>query len=218
MKLAAILFVLLLCQVRAASGIATVGPTDASGIWAAHGKTLPPADTGSVPAPNRKYSIRENKDGYTTIVGPTGPIVLPEVLSPPALTEVLWSSDSRAFIINTSEGGGVGKWDAYLYSLSNTSRVTRRDLRVLIEPVVRAWPKCVDPPYANLGAAAWLRNGRELLVIAEVPPHSSCQNMGALLGFRISVASWRILERISEDSLRTTWKAFLGPRIRTKAK
>jgi hypothetical protein len=37
--------------------------------------------------------------------------------------------------------------------------------------------------------------------------------MGAIAGFRVSVTSWRVLERISENRLRTKWGKYLGTRF-----
>ena len=133
----------------------------------------------------------------------------------PSLTEVIWSPDAAAFVVNSSEGGLVGTWGAYVRVLASDGSWAMRDVRRLIEPAAKGVVQCATDEVPNLGAAGWLEEGRELLIVLEVPPHSSCRNLGALVGFRVSRRDWSILERIPESILRAKWGALLGPRFRS---
>jgi hypothetical protein len=66
----------------------------------------------------------------------------------------------------------------------------------------------------NLGVATWLNGGKGVLVILEVPPHSSCRNMGALVGYEVSLADLKIVERLPEATLRARSGGSLGSRFR----
>jgi len=127
--------------------------------------------------------------------------------------EVLWSPDSNGFAINVSDGGLVGTWETHIYTIDQNGNPAPRNLQRLILPIVSKFLRCEPKEVANFGIAAWLNGSKEVLMIAEVPPHSSCRNMGTLIGFRISVLSGKIIERISERELRRKWKSFLGCRF-----
>jgi hypothetical protein len=163
-----------------------------------------------IPAPNGLASIKVTDDGYF-LISKAGITFLDDIVSFPVLTEVLWSPDSRAFVITGSDGGLVGTWETHFYSIETNGRPFLRDIEALVRPLTRTLPRCDEQ--VNIGASAWLNAGKELLVVVEVPPHSSCRNMGAIAGFRVSVTSWRVLERISENRLRTKWGKYLGTRF-----
>jgi hypothetical protein len=186
----------------------------AAGIWAAAGQT--PFVSSSAPpieilAPDGKVALRETEDGLTFIGKKT--VLLQEILSPPSLTEVLWSPDSKQFVVNASDGGAVGTWTAYYYWIDADGTPVSRNLVNLLAPMIEKFPDCDDAERANIGAAGWLDDGKDLLVVVEVPPHSSCRNMGAIRGFRVAVTSWRVAGEISEVKLRQDWARALGPRF-----
>jgi len=188
--------------------------SSATGRWAAAGQS--PFVSSSAPpveilAPDGRGALRETADGLAFVGEHT--TVLQEVLSPPSLTEVLWSPDSKAFVVNASDGGVIGTWDAYYYSIDAEGRPVSRNLADLLAPMIQKFPRCDDPEKANIGAVGWLDGGKDLLIVAEVPPHSSCRNMGAIRGFRVAVASWRVVGEISEAKLRQDWAKVLGPRF-----
>jgi hypothetical protein len=136
------------------------------GIWAATGE-LPfvsqKAPLKDIWSPNHEIVLREGDDGLFVIGKQT--TLLQDILATPSITEILWSPDSKAFVVNGSDGGAVGEWKAHFYTLDDEDRPVARDLAGLIEPLVRTFPRCGDDePYTNLGAVAWLKDGKELLV------------------------------------------------------
>jgi hypothetical protein len=139
--------------------------------------------------------------------------LLQDVNEIPPLTEVLWAPSSRAFVITASDGGLVGTWHAHFYLVDAAGRPIKRDLASLISEAERPFAHCDGGEDVNIGAAGWLRDSRELLVVAEVPPHSYCANLGALRGFLIDVTTWK-LQRIGEHTLRSKFASFLGSRLR----
>lgn len=186
-----------------------------TGIWAAAarspylGADFNPTD---ILAPNANYSINATSAGLS-VVGKRGKRTHLEILVNPPLMEVLWPPDSRNFVINVSDGGLVGSWEAKFYSIDADDRPVSRDVQSIIVPIANKLLKCEPKEDANIGAVSWLDNGNEILIIVEVPPHSSCRNMGAVFGFRVSVKSGKIIERISEADLHKKWATVLGCRF-----
>jgi hypothetical protein len=183
-----------------------------SGIWAALAQS--PFIDSNIPlqdilAPNGFVSINSTNEGLV-VVGRRKNSRLEEVIGNPTVTEVLWSPDSGSFVVNESEGGAVGLWNTYLYFIDRDDHPVYRNIEGLIRPLVDKVPQCDPPEDSNIGTVAWLNNGKELLLVATVPPHSVCRNMGQISGFRVSIESWKILERIPEKKLRKKWANYLG--------
>lgn len=187
---------------------------NAAGIWAAAGQSpfvSSSAASVEIFAPDGMKKIKETIGGLALSGKHT--IVLQDILSPPSLTEILWSPDSKSFIVNASDGGVVGTWSAYYYSINIEEKQEPKNFYNLLASKIQEFPHCDDPEVANVGAVGWLDGGKELLVVAEVPPHSSCRNMGAIRGFRVAVTSWNVLGEIPEAELWRDWGNVLGPRF-----
>lgn len=181
-----------------------------TGAWSAKGKYAyePP---GRIEAPNRKHAIIVADPGLSLVDDRgSAEAAIERHLN---LTEILWAPDSRRFALTESEGGLVGTWHLYVYRIDSANRLTHLDLTEAIQLETRDFAKCFEGPESrNVGAASWL-NRNELLVIAEVPPHSSCRNMGAITGFRVSANSGRVLERLPVKQLRKRYGNLLGCRL-----
>lgn len=187
----------------------------ASGEWSAFGKLPhlhPDSATRDFTAPNELVSVRVSTEGFQLVS--RGEIVaLKEVSGLPSLSEILWNPNSRAVAITTSDGGLVGTWQVYVYLPGDSAHPTYRDVKSLVGPLAVGLPKCETNEVPNIGAVNWSKNGGELMIVAEVPPHSSCRNMGAIEGFRISVKDWRVIARVPEGVLRKKWRSDLGNRL-----
>lgn len=133
----------------------------------------------------------------------------------PTLSEVLWSDDSSAFAITSSFGGFVGDWHVRVYMIQG-NRLTKLNVTSLAEKDAVRRYRC-DPSEPNeppeIGAVAWQEGVNRLLVVAQVPPHSSCPDMGTLFGYVVSVPNGNILRRLSEIQLRTEFGSLLGERL-----
>ena len=180
-----------------------------TGTWAASGRS--PYDLGKegIAAPNGTRSVVGGDRGLL-IVDQAGEVEVPVTVNPP-LTEVVWAPGSRFFAVNASDGGLVGTWDAALVD-SATAAIVARPL-ALVRKAASSLPNCEEFEQPNLAVTAWLRGGKEMLVVAEVPAHSSCRNMAAVVGFRVDATTGAIRERLSAWSLRRRWSAVLGCRF-----
>lgn len=221
MKYLFLSLLLLITFVPKTVGSAEISSRDrCTGHWAA-GAVSPYPDSGpsylepdfiptNIPAPNGKVSIKATSEGLS-LVGRNGST---HIEAYPPLMEVLWAPDSRNFVINVSDGGLVGHWDTYLYSIDADESPVYRDIQKIVRPIADVLLQCEPKEEANLGVVSWINGGKDILIIAEVPPHSSCRNMGAIFGFRVSAKSGEIVERMSEDALRKKWAKALGCRFK----
>lgn len=146
--------------------------------------------------------VLQAKDGQTTKLG---------VMAQPGLTEVLWSADSRQLAINTSDGGVVGTWEAKLFTIDTQGIPEALALSDTLTKTMTKQLRCKSQEVANMAVLAW--SGDEVLFLAEVPPHSSCANMGQILGFRVALKSKKLMEVFSEKSLRANRQKLLGCRF-----
>jgi len=140
---------------------------------------------------------------------------LKDVFFPP-LGEVLWSGDSQAFAITSSDGGYVGTWRPRVFLIRRgTVRELELHKQVIAEFSLKSF--CEKPgdlrDSANIVAVRWIAGSAKLLMAAEVPSHSSCRDMGSVTGFIVEVPSGKILERLTWPELRTQWGRYLGERL-----
>lgn len=129
------------------------------------------------------------------------------------LAELLWAPDSSAFVVTQSDGGWVGNWYVTVYAVGSDS-VHKFNV---MKPVSASFKKtytCDDAENPNVGAVAWLGGSKELLVAAEVPPHSSCRGMGNVAGFVVDPKTGNVLAALTEGQLRKHFAEFLGTRFK----
>lgn len=186
-----------------------------TGIWSAKGSSLLQSSgtqVMEVTAPNGNVKITYTSDGLVLRQN-SYEYLLSEVVSAASLTEVIWSPDSRHVIVNASDGGVVGTWDSFLYSINDNGAPILIKIRDVLGSIASEFPRCTPSEIANIGTIEWLDGSYEILVAIESPPHSTCRNMGDVKGVRIAVPSWVITDSIPESILRRDWVASLGPRF-----
>jgi len=135
-----------------------------------------------------------------------------------SLSEILWSPDERTFALTQSDGGWVGTWNLSIGQISDEgtlSFLNEIDKVILADFKKRILPKDCADEYPNVAAVAWV-DSNKLLLVGEVPPHSSCSKMSAIFGYVVEIPSEKILNRIDENTLSNEWKAWLGPRLKKK--
>lgn len=128
------------------------------------------------------------------------------------LAELLWAPDSGAFVVTESDGGNVGTWRVEVFVVGDAT-VRRVQIDDAVIASFKKHYRCIKPEEPNVGAVAWLGGSAQLLLAAEVPPHSSCPDMGKLRGYAIDAPSGRIVDELSEGELRRKWGAVLGLRL-----
>lgn len=120
------------------------------------------------------------------------------------LAELSWASASTAFFITYSRGGEVGEWRVDVYVIEKES-VRWSDVTQEAVKRFKKHYKCYEPEDPNVGAATWVNDSKRLLLITEVPPHSSCPEMGKIRGYLVEVPSGKIIREYAERDLRARW-------------
>lgn len=135
-----------------------------------------------------------------------------------SLSELLWSPNERTFALTQSDGGWVGTWILSIGQISDKgtlSFLNKIDKVALTDFKKTIMPKDCADEYPNFAAVAWI-DPDKLLIVGEVPPHSSCKNMGVFFGYVIEIPSGKILNRIDENKLNNEWNVQLGTRLKKK--
>lgn len=193
--------------------IGTVAPVRAEeSVWSKLSHPIPRGRSFRVPSPDRKKSVLIEErtlivlDGGMPVPGIEGyTMLLP--------AEMLWAPDSKAFVITANEGGiGEEAWFVTVY-LVESDRVDHHD--VTSEAAVRFKEKagCPNAGEPNFGAVKWIKESKNLLVVADWPRESSCPGPGAIRGYVIEVPSGKVLSEHEPKSLSERWGEYLGPRF-----
>lgn len=209
-----IIVLLLFSFVIAVYNIVECAAIQCTGIWA-NSAISPYKEDGfstiEIISPNGFFSISGSMEGLS-LVNKGKSIHLDLLFSPP-LVEVLWAPDSLKFVINMSDGGLVGTWETHIYLIDGQGNPVHVNIQNFLLSISDKIPQCEPKESVNVGIAAWLNESKEILLIVEVPPHSTCRNMGAITGFRISTQEMKVVEIISENELRKNWSHTLGCRF-----
>ena len=121
--------------------------------------------------------------------------------------EVAWSPDSSAFFVTYSDGGAVGTFHVLIYRVDDTGVHKSEPVpngRKLLKP------NCINKEFPNVGAIQWGENSSTLIIAVEVPPHSSCVDMGTFKAFEISVADGKELKEYGQLEAKRVFKKTLG--------
>lgn len=204
--------------VAAAPVTAGVAAPGCAGIWSAQGDVLAATnargelDRARSVAPDGRHYVAET-NGVLSFgaVGTSGSPLNVYVNLP--YMEVVWSPDSKRFGINSSDGGYVGSWNFNVYSVEDGGRAVESDVYGHVRKLAGGLPRCDEPEVPNFGVVGWSKDGAEVLVVAQVPPHSSCKNMGETRGFRVSAVSGKMIEEIPAKALGRQWRTQLGCRV-----
>jgi hypothetical protein len=190
-------------------------PPACAGVWSATGQWLAETAPGAVVSPDRRTRLRivEDANEVAALLERAGRARRVDAFVDPALTEVVWSPDGRRVALNVSDGGLVGTWDAVVLRLDDGDAPARP---VLDTDAVRArvhdLPHCDGDEVANLGVVGFT-GPDQLLLAAEVPPHSSCRNLGEVRLLRVDLADGRMRVLAADDAARALAEAG-GCRVR----
>ncbi len=183
----------------------------------------------SILAPDHRASAqvlcqprKENDPAYSLQVktdsGRTYEVPLPE-----RAQELLWAPNSKAFLVNGSQGG---YWGFFV----TVYDITPNGLRKLVitnaaqRNMVVSFPPCKaakrdpsactrishDPEY-NMSGVGWAQNSRSIFVFAEVPCSSSYGGiMCQVLGYQLGLPDGSVLKRLTAPQIKTEWGYMMG--------
>ncbi len=133
--------------------------------------------------------------------------------------ELLWSPDSKAFLVNGSENAYAGE-GFLVFELGLPGFQGFAPAKTVQRDMVRRFPPCQargrDPdicarvlknPDFNMSAVAWTRGSHAIIVMAEVPCSSSYGGiMCQVQGYELDARTGRILARMSAKDLKERWQ------------
>jgi len=181
------------------------------GTWSKQAFSIPRQRAFKIPSPDRKKTVLVQElmlavteagvpvpgiEGYT--------IVLP--------AEIAWAPDSKAFVLTANEGGQDEAWYVTVYMLEY-DRVNYYDVTAEAAVRFRASIKCLGADEPNFGAVKWLKESKNLLLVAEATARASCSNRNARWGYIVEVPSGKVLSELEPKKLQDDWGEYLGPRI-----
>lgn len=122
-----------------------------------------------------------------------------------------WSSDSSRVFATYSTGGGVGTFEVSACRVSDEAIDAVDLVSEVHRDALRHYPRCFAPEEPNIGAVAWSRDARSLLVAAQVLPHSNCDSAGTFTLYEVDAASGKILHRYRQPEAKKLFRNLSGP-------
>ena len=77
--------------------------------------------------------------------------------------------------------------------------------------------KCLGADEPNFGAIKWLKESKNLLIVAEVPARSTCTDKNVRWGYIVEVPSGKVVSQLEPKKLQDDWGEYLGSRIVKKS-
>lgn len=128
-------------------------------------------------------------------------------------SELLWSPDSNAFSLTTSDEGRNGVFKTFLYAITRDG-VTRIDVNQKIRDVFGHPVKCSWPEPPNIAALAWVRSSSRVLIAAEIVHHSVCDSYGTFVVYEVELATQRVVKTYDQLVAKRLFHAYLGGELR----
>lgn len=127
-------------------------------------------------------------------------------------SEILWSPNSEAFAITTSDDGATGHYRTIVVS-SRLKELKTKDLSPLIEKLFGHPVKCGWAEYPNVGAIHWI-GSTKLVVVAEIVAHSNCDSFGTFRGYEIDLPTMHVERTFDQNTAKRTFWRSLGMELR----
>lgn len=128
--------------------------------------------------------------------------------------EIAWSSDSKAFFVTQTEGGGGIGIRAYVFYIDGAS-LRKVDVSRTIEEHYGRPAQCGGDLEANVAAVAWLEGSQRLLMVAEDPPVAPlCHCPGAFTAYEMQLPENAIVKSFSQAEAKRRFSKVLGCQLR----
>ena len=190
-----------------------------------------------IPSPDRKSSVAVSYEkvsvgtndyvlqAYLRVTTPDG---IRKTLLPDGFQNIdlLWSPDSKAFLVNGGNGGAYWGFWVYVYLTDDPQLKPLDPTRDASRDMVKAFPPCeaaapnsescnldaetcqkagADDEY-NMTGIDWV-NSSTILIMAEVPCSTSQGGiMCQVMGYELELPTGRIIKRIDAKELKRDWQ------------
>jgi hypothetical protein len=128
-------------------------------------------------------------------------------------SEISWSSDSKAFFVTQTEGGGGMGYRTYVFFVDENS-VKKVDVSRPVELAHGYSKQCEIKIYPNVVAIAWLEGSSRLLLAAETVPVSICKCAGAFKAYEVKLPENTIIQTFSQSETKRLFPRLLGCELR----
>ncbi|WP_443750824.1 hypothetical protein [Asticcacaulis solisilvae] len=126
--------------------------------------------------------------------------------------ELVWAPDSSGAFFTGSEGGAVGQFNLHVIRRRN-GRLTETDLSPLVRKAFGHPVRCFSPEDPNVGGIRWL-GPRRVLVAAEIPPHSNCDNMGTFRAYIVDLDRMKVVRSYDQLTTKRLFGSSIGQELK----
>jgi hypothetical protein len=124
-------------------------------------------------------------------------------------SEVLWSPDSSAFFITTSDGGAAGPYRLLTFQRDRHG-VKIVDITPLVERAFGHPVRCDTPSSPNVAGVTWLDGAKRVLAVGEVYPDTNCDSMGTFKAYEVDLRRRHIVRIYDQLEAKKLFAADLG--------
>lgn len=128
-------------------------------------------------------------------------------------SEVQWSPDSKALAVTFSDGGDVGTYHTQIYWIEEHGFRVQEPTQSVKRTFALQKLVCFEPEPPNIGAIEWLGSSERIVVAAEIPPHSNCDNFGTFKAYEIRLPEGEILKVYGQIEAKHLFGPHLGPEL-----
>ncbi|HWG19939.1 MAG TPA: hypothetical protein VG225_05350 [Terracidiphilus sp.] len=126
--------------------------------------------------------------------------------------ELLWSPDSKALFITTSDGVRNGPYRLYVIDRFE-GELEKRELTDLIVHRFGHPVKCQAPEDPNIAGIAWVPGSHRLWVAAEIVHHSICDSYGTFRAYEVDPQKMAIVRSLNQIEAKRILGGELGPEL-----
>jgi hypothetical protein len=116
--------------------------------------------------------------------------------------EVLWAPDGKAFVLDYSDGGAIGRFHVRVFMIDGD---TVTDVSHAVDPAVTAFKvrHFCKTRGNNVTALKWLHESKDLVLMTEVYPTGDCgPDLGHAEGYIVAVPDGEIERHLSLNELK----------------
>ncbi len=122
--------------------------------------------------------------------------------------ELLWSADSKALAVTTSNGSSNGVFNLFIFQIYGAT-VKKIDVTLAVRKVFGHPVACAYPEPPNVAAIAWVQSSAQLMVAAQILNHSVCDSFGTFKLYELNVSDLTVDK--TYDQLEA--KRLFGPKL-----
>ena len=187
-------------------------------IWERSGninsvRVVSPDRLKSVTAHLKSRGTGDKEEENVLLVVNVGKQTFQADIGPGVGSEILWSDDSKAFVVTTSDAGLNGMYRTIVYFIDDMALrkidVTGVVVRAFGHPVQCGWPEL-----PNVAGIKWLEGSRRLLVAAEIVHHSVCDSFGTFRIYELGIPDKKIVRSYSQLEAKRLFGTDLGGELK----